>query len=112
MDHRDKRLNPIYEGTEAIQGNGLLRREVGAGWRYCSARIQGEFTAAQGLEGLGEIREALQKAVAQGSAALPSGALNLARTVILPMRTARWRRWATRWSGGRAAYGGYVRDLW
>ncbi|SMB79672.1 acyl-CoA dehydrogenase [Deinococcus hopiensis] len=74
MYYRDNRLNPIHEGTEGIQGNDLLGRKVtqsgGRGLEVLLARIGADLTASEELGGLGEIREALQKAVAQSSAAL------------------------------------------
>lgn len=74
MYYRDNRLNPIHEGTEGIQGNDLLGRKLtqagGRGLEVLLARIQADLVASEGLEGLDEIREALQRAVAQSSAAL------------------------------------------
>ncbi|MEF2277191.1 acyl-CoA dehydrogenase [Deinococcus sp. YIM 134068] len=72
--YRDNRLNPIHEGTEGIQGNDLLGRKVtqagGRGLQVLVERIQADLAAAEGLEGLDEIRAALQKAVQQSGAAL------------------------------------------
>lgn len=72
--YRDNRLNPIHEGTEGIQGNDLLGRKVtqsgGRGLQVLVEKIQADLAAAEGLEGLDEIRSALQKAVGQSGAAL------------------------------------------
>ncbi|GMA17148.1 acyl-CoA dehydrogenase (plasmid) [Deinococcus metallilatus] len=76
MYYRDNRLNPIHEGTEGIQGNDLLGRKVtqagGRGLKVLLSRIQADLKASGGLEGLDEIRSALEQAVAQSSAALQS----------------------------------------
>jgi len=74
MYYRDNRLNPIHEGTEAIQAGDLLGRKLtqagGRGLEVLLARMGADLAADGELEGLGEIREGLQKAVAQSSAAL------------------------------------------
>ncbi|WP_034388709.1 acyl-CoA dehydrogenase [Deinococcus sp. YIM 77859] len=74
MYYRDNRLNPIHEGTEGIQGNDLLGRKVtqagGRALLVLLARIRADLKAAEELEGLTEIRSALQTAVTQSGAAL------------------------------------------
>ena len=67
MYYRDNRLNPIHEGTEGIQGNDLLGRKLsqagGRGWQVLLERMQADLQDAEQLEGVGEIRAALQTAI-------------------------------------------------
>lgn len=69
MYYRDNRLNPIHEGTEGIQGNDLLGRKVtqsgGRGLTVLLERISADLRAAEGLDGLEEIRSALSTAIGQ-----------------------------------------------
>ena len=73
MYYRDNRLNPIHEGTEGIQGNDLLGRKVtqanGRGLQVLLEQIGADLKASEGLEGVAEIRAALQTAASQCQAA-------------------------------------------
>jgi alkylation response protein AidB-like acyl-CoA dehydrogenase len=73
MYYRDNRLNPIHEGTEGIQGNDLLGRKVtqagGRGLTVLVEHMTADLKASEGLEGVAEIRSALQTAVSQCGAA-------------------------------------------
>lgn len=65
--YRDNRLNPIHEGTKGIQGLDLLGRKVtmrnGAAFRALMEEIRGDLAAAEGLEGLADIRARLAEAL-------------------------------------------------
>jgi hypothetical protein len=73
MYYRDNRLNPIHEGTEGIQGNDLLGRKVtqagGRGLTVLVEHMTADLKASEGLEGVAEIRSALQTAISQCGAA-------------------------------------------
>ncbi|GGJ83829.1 acyl-CoA dehydrogenase [Deinococcus aquiradiocola] len=73
MYYRDNRLNPIHEGTEGIQGNDLLGRKVtqagGRGLQVLVERMTADLQASEGLDGVAEIRAALQTAISQSGAA-------------------------------------------
>ena len=73
MYYRDNRLNPIHEGTEGIQGNDLLGRKVtqanGRGLQVLLEHMNADLKASEGLEGVAEIRAALQTATSQCQAA-------------------------------------------
>ncbi|ULH15166.1 acyl-CoA dehydrogenase [Deinococcus sp. KNUC1210] len=74
MYYRDNRLNPIHEGTEGIQGNDLLGRKLtqgkGRGLAVLLEKMQADLEASRALEGVDEIRSALQTAVQQSGAAI------------------------------------------
>ncbi|MEM6928502.1 MAG: acyl-CoA dehydrogenase, partial [Myxococcota bacterium] len=65
--YRDNRLNPIHEGTNGIQGLDLLGRKVtmhqGRAFRTLLGEIQGAVTRHRGAEELGELCNALERAV-------------------------------------------------
>jgi len=67
--YRDNRLNPIHEGTNAIQALDLLGRKVamadGAGFRLLCERIALSIRAARGSGSLAAHGEALAGAVAR-----------------------------------------------
>ena len=66
--YRDARLNPIHEGTHAIQGIDLLGRKVsiqdGAGFKALLAEYQKTLAIAAEVRELGEYHAALSAAVA------------------------------------------------
>ena len=74
MYYRDNRLNPIHEGTEGIQAGDLLGRKVtqaqGRGLQVLLERIHADLNAAEGLEGMSEIRQGVRDAVQTSQAAL------------------------------------------
>ena len=74
MYYRDNRINAIHEGTEGIQGNDLLGRKLtqagGRGLEVLLTRIGADLSASGNLDGLHEIRAALEAAVGHSRDAL------------------------------------------